>query len=627
MWQDALRRLAQNSKDGKFVDPEFEARPQDQQKKGKALPAFAVERRASAKKVDNWTRLETMTTDDGGRRRLALRQARGAPATAGCSRRSGWWGRAPSCSSAWSRARSQRRDARGAPAQEAVVTVVDDLMPCHGKGTARVLVEREPARRRRRPRPEGPRQALWLLRAPEHRARRLGARGPHRRHHDKIYLRDGLLGADQTEKQQFVSARRRRWRRARWRQLKGLRDGGHLLGASYRSKYAAAGDQPVMSSDRVDHLVYPIVEMREVDNLQLVRLANPWSKLEERQGPAAPEVEQAVGGGERRVGGVAERRGAARRQAARRRLVLDAVRQPGARVQQGARLPPPVVTHTERRVAGEWAKATAGGMLSDWPGSGGAPTLSTGSPSARRRRRSLARAGGDSAQFWRNSAQFCAIIPNTPLLSSSRSRSPARRWTPRGEGRVPTCDRLLRPRRRRATAAPEEAVAPGREGELAAASQLACTRQVCREVGLLPNVSYYVLPCRSTRTCTCRTSSPSRARRRRRSTRAAGRVDRDPAARRVVDRRGDGGRMPQLPGRGSGTRSTRSRSPPPPTSSASSRFRCGRTVEELSKQQAQLTQAAAEAAAGDADQAAARRRKQPSSRRRWASCSSKATAA
>ena len=46
------------------------------------------------------------------------------------------------------------------------------------------------------------------------------------------------------------------------------------------------------------------------------------------------------------------------------------------------------------------------------------------------------------------------------------------------------------------TAAPRKKLSlQGREGELAAASRLACTRQVCREVELLPNVSYYVLPC------------------------------------------------------------------------------------------------------------------------------------
>ena len=65
VWQEALRGLAQNSKDGKFVDPEFEARPQDQQKKGKALYMSGQAPR-DAKKVDNWTRLETMTQTTAG---------------------------------------------------------------------------------------------------------------------------------------------------------------------------------------------------------------------------------------------------------------------------------------------------------------------------------------------------------------------------------------------------------------------------------------------------------------------------------------------------------------------------------------------------------------------------------
>ena len=47
----------------------------------------------------------------------------------------------------------------------------------------------------------------------------------------RFRARDGLLGADQTEKQQFVSAAEEVASGAMWRRLKGLRDGGHLLGA------------------------------------------------------------------------------------------------------------------------------------------------------------------------------------------------------------------------------------------------------------------------------------------------------------------------------------------------------------------------------------------------------------
>ena len=370
VWQEALRGLAQNSKDGKFVDPEFEARPQDQQKKGKALYMSGQAPR-DAKKVDNWTRLETMTqTTAGGAGSLFVKRE-------GLS--DGWLlsalGMVGTRPELLQRVVESPKPGSGMHAVRLhkegrwVTTVVDDLMPCHGKGTlayssnasprdgAVALVQKALAK---------------LYGCYEHlNTGRVGSALEDLTGgiHDKIYLRDGLLGADQTEKQQFVSAAEEVASGAMWRRLKGLRDGGHLLGASYRSKYAAAGDQPVMSSDRVDHLVYPIVEMREVDNLQLVRLANPWSKLEGDKGPAAPEWSGpwAAASGEWAASpNVAAQLGGKPPADGSFWMPFDSLVRTFNKVHI-CRLP--VVTHTERRVAGEWAKATAGGMLSSWPGS------------------------------------------------------------------------------------------------------------------------------------------------------------------------------------------------------------------------------------------------------------------
>ena len=386
VWQEALRGLAQNSKDGKFVDPEFEARPQDQQKKGKALYMSGQAPRDA--KVDNWTRLETMTqtTTAGGAGSLFVKRE---------GLNDGWLlsalGMVGTRPELLQRVVESPKPGSGMHAVRLhkegrwVTTVVDDLMPCHGKGTlayssnasprdnAVALVQKALAK---------------LYGCYEHlNTGRVGSALEDLTGgiHDKIYLRDGLLGADQTEKQQFVSAAEEVASGAMWRRLKGLRDGGHLLGASYRSKYAAAGDQPVMSSDRVDHLVYPIVEMREVDNLQLVRLANPWSKLEGDKGPAAPEW-SGRGGGERRVGRArTSRRSSAASRPPTARFGCRSTAWCARSTRCTSAASPS--THTERRVAGE-GEGDGGRDALLVAGVPVAHNPQYRSPSARRRRRS-----------------------------------------------------------------------------------------------------------------------------------------------------------------------------------------------------------------------------------------------
>ena len=164
----------------------------------------------------------------------------------------------------------------------------------------------------------------------------------------------------------------------------------------------------------------------------------------------------------------------------------------------------PVVTHTERRVAGEWAKATAGGMLSSWPGSQWRTNPSV--PDHRRPEDDGAPLALAGARFCAILAQFCAIILT---LLSSRSRSPTRRWTPT-RGRTSTSTRSASsstaarspPRRGRSCRS-------GARGRARRRVRLACTRQVCREVELSPTLCTTCCRARSTRTSTCRTSSPS----------------------------------------------------------------------------------------------------------------------
>ena len=115
---------------------------------------------------------------------------------------------------------------------------------------------------------------------------------------DKIYLRDAIAGADGVEKQPRISCATEcagGVSGAMWARLKEILDGGHLLGAAYKPKYAAAGgggDVVAMppKSDAVKRaLVYPLVEMKEVDGSGYVRLKNCWGKVGEGKDNSAPE--------------------------------------------------------------------------------------------------------------------------------------------------------------------------------------------------------------------------------------------------------------------------------------------------------------------------------------------------
>ena len=109
---------------------------------------------------------------------------------------------------------------------------------------------------------------------------------------DKIYLRDGILGADGLEKQPQINCTDEMAGGVEgqmWGRLKEIHETGHLLGAAYKPKYDSEGsDMPAMPlrADAKRCLVYPIIEMKEVDGQGFLRLRNCYAKVGEN---AAPE--------------------------------------------------------------------------------------------------------------------------------------------------------------------------------------------------------------------------------------------------------------------------------------------------------------------------------------------------
>jgi hypothetical protein len=119
---------------------------------------------------------------------------------------------------------------------------------------------------------------------------------------EKVYLRDGLAGADGTEKQAAVQALDDIESGAMWTRLSAHLTGGALLGATYKAKYESADAgyrQKLAVSDEAAamrcawSLVYPVVDFREVEGVQMVKLRNAYSRLPD--GQAAPEWRGAWG--------------------------------------------------------------------------------------------------------------------------------------------------------------------------------------------------------------------------------------------------------------------------------------------------------------------------------------------
>ena len=125
----------------------------------------------------------------------------------------------------------------------------------------------------------------------------------------------------------------------------------------------------------------------------------------------------------------------------------------------------PVVTHTERRVAGEWAKGSAGGCLSKWPGT----------------------RWRDNPEYTLSCSQKCKVMlsvaqPDAQLdavLESDTYLHAVGLYILYGD----------------AAGAPPRRKLSYRQDEIVEASRLAKTRQVCREVEIDPQMSYVVIPC------------------------------------------------------------------------------------------------------------------------------------
>ena len=209
---------------------------------------------------------------------------------------------------------------------------------------------------------------------------------------DKLYLRDGIVGADGAEKQPHIEAGAETQGGVgspMWLRLSGLLARGHLLGAAYKTKYAAEADETALPlaggaaapprggigagssakpvATKPVSLAYPVLELRDVDGAGFVRLRNPWAKVGDQ---AAPEYKGAWGSA-----------------AADWQNDQATARALGGRPRDGTfwmpwdafvrgfnklyicylpHSPEPGATYTT--VEGEWAASTAGGRLSAAPG-------------------------------------------------------------------------------------------------------------------------------------------------------------------------------------------------------------------------------------------------------------------
>ena len=108
---------------------------------------------------------------------------------------------------------------------------------------------------------------------------------------DKLYLRDGVRAGpnqDGPPKQPDISIAEEMASGVLWARLSALHAGGHLLGATYKPKYAHLGGAPAIDTSVLEAgeaLTYPIVGMKEVSDAsgggRYVQLRNPWKQIGE----------------------------------------------------------------------------------------------------------------------------------------------------------------------------------------------------------------------------------------------------------------------------------------------------------------------------------------------------------
>ena len=168
--------------------------------------------------------------------------------------------------------------------------VVDDQIPCHGKLKAAYSTNMDPR--------DGPVAVLEkafakLYGCYEH-LQNVSVGGALEDltggYKDRLYLVDGVTDVNGARKQPDFSAAEDLRSGVFWSRLCALRDGHHLLGATYKRKYAALGGAPAIDTSNLEDgedLVYPILELRELSipeaesGGKFVRLRNAWRQIGE----------------------------------------------------------------------------------------------------------------------------------------------------------------------------------------------------------------------------------------------------------------------------------------------------------------------------------------------------------
>ena len=288
---------------------------------------------------------------------------------------------------------------------------------------------------------------------------------------DCIYLRDGVASAfDGTLKQPQLQAIQEITEGTMYTRLAGLLEQGHLAGATYKLKYAAEGEAPAMAceGETPAHLVYPLLECKDLDSAgQFVRLRNPYAKMPD--GKAAPEWRGAWGN-----------------------AAADWQDNPGVAAQLGGRPPrdgsfwmdfndfyrgfnkvhvcrlAPAPAWQVQRVVGEWTADTAGGDLNSWPGS-----------------------------RWRTNPQYRLRVSQDTNAVIAVSQPDAQLDKNEASDSYPheVGFYVFHEAAAEGGAAPPRRKLVVGEEHLAANPRLACTRQTCQEMVLQAGVEYTVMPC------------------------------------------------------------------------------------------------------------------------------------
>ena len=287
---------------------------------------------------------------------------------------------------------------------------------------------------------------------------------------DCIYLRDGVASAfDGTLKQPQLQAIQEITEGTMYTRLAGLLEQGHLAGATYKHKYAAEGEAPAMAceGETPAHLVYPLLECKQLeDGGQFVRLRNPYAKMPD--GKAAPEWRGAWGNAAadwQDNPGVATQLGGRPRDGSFWMEFNDFYR--GFNKVHVCRLAPAPAWQVQR-VAGEWTAETAGGDLNSFPGS-----------------------------RWRTNPQYRLRVSQDTNAVIAVSQPDAQLDKNEASDSYPheVGFYVFHEAAAEGGAAPPRRKLVVQEGELAASPRLACTRQTCQEMYLQAGVEYTVMPC------------------------------------------------------------------------------------------------------------------------------------